>query len=79
MQGHVHVGFLDDPPDHNPKRRVREGSSNVALEKQGSKTFVSAPHPCGNPKTAKTSKIQLQNYGAKDMVHKYTLFLVFAP
>jgi hypothetical protein len=45
----------------------------------GSITFVFAPQPSNAWKMPKSLEMQLQNYGAKDMVHNKHLFLVFAP
>jgi hypothetical protein len=45
----------------------------------GSITFVFAPCPYLGEKTPETSQIQLQNYGAKDMVHNILMMMVFAP
>jgi hypothetical protein len=44
----------------------------------GSITFVFAPRPLRLPKILEIAKIQLQNYGAKDMVHNNAVLLVFA-
>ena len=44
----------------------------------GSITFVFAPGPGATLKNPEMAKIQLQNYGAKDMVHNNSMFLVFA-
>jgi hypothetical protein len=44
----------------------------------GSITFVFAPHPWQARKMLETPEIQLQNYGAKDMVHNNVVPLVFA-
>lgn len=38
-----------------------------------------APGQSSAPKRAGTPKNQLQNYGAKDMVHNEPMFLVSAP
>jgi hypothetical protein len=45
----------------------------------GSITFVFAPRPCQGEKMPETSQNQLQNYGAKDMVHNMLNMMVFAP
>ena len=42
-------------------------------------TFVFAPKPPGAGKTFQTRQKQLQNYGAKDMVQKKAVIVVFAP
>jgi len=44
----------------------------------GSITFVFAPRLYYREKMPETGKIQLQNYGAKDMVHSKLVLLVFA-
>jgi hypothetical protein len=54
---------------------VKRGSLSRTI---GSITFVFAPHPLHLSKNVETVKIQLQNYGAKDMVHNNAVLLVFA-
>jgi hypothetical protein len=58
---------------------VREGSSNVAPERQGAITFVFAPDRDPGEKTLDRTENQLQNYGAIDMVHNCHVFSLFAP
>jgi hypothetical protein len=45
---------------------MRDQTSKV----RGALTFVFAPQPWNTWKTPERPKRQLQNYGAKDMVHK---------
>jgi predicted phage tail protein len=81
----VELGFsLDSVPYTMPKstiepvsigRRFPAGiAANSRRQKQrktrGSITFVFAPQPSNARKTLKSPEMQLQNYGAKDMVHK---------
>jgi hypothetical protein len=51
----------------------------IARRRQGAITFVFAPRLHGTPETSKTRKKQLQNYGAKYMVHNNLEIVVFAP
>ena len=46
--------------------------------RHGSITFVFAPSAAQGTSMRKTPQIQLQNYGAKDMVHNNAISLVFA-
>jgi hypothetical protein len=60
---------------------VRTAAAGFALSTCaiGSITFVFAPQLLRFTKMLETAKIQLQNYGAKDMVHNKHIVLVFAP
>jgi hypothetical protein len=60
---------------------VRSATTGLVLSAcaMGSITFVFAPRPCHGEKMPETSQNQLQNYGAKYMVHNMLKMMVFAP